>query len=162
MGVSFPANSNAVETSAISVQISGESFCQPLEVFLQQNATIRSRLMLLASLGSAKPRLQQTFPNLSIDDMPTYDYECDACGHQFEVFQGINDEVSPSAPSAIKEAEASVWFGRLPLCSKAAGSIRRTIGVKAIKKPRLLTANQIERKIEIIHKEKIFGGKDSK
>ena len=45
--------------------------------------------------------------------MPTYDYECDACGHQFEVFQGINDEVPRNAPSAIKkEAEASVWFGR--------------------------------------------------
>jgi putative FmdB family regulatory protein len=23
--------------------------------------------------------------------MPTYDYECDACGHTFELFQGIND-----------------------------------------------------------------------
>jgi putative FmdB family regulatory protein len=23
--------------------------------------------------------------------MPTYDYECDACGHEFELFQGIND-----------------------------------------------------------------------
>ena len=23
--------------------------------------------------------------------MPTYDYRCDACGHEFEAFQGIND-----------------------------------------------------------------------
>ena len=25
--------------------------------------------------------------------MPTYDYECDACGHEMEVFQAINDAV---------------------------------------------------------------------
>ena len=25
--------------------------------------------------------------------MPTYDYECDNCGHTFELFQGINDPV---------------------------------------------------------------------
>ena len=24
--------------------------------------------------------------------MPTYDYVCDACGHGFELFQGINDK----------------------------------------------------------------------
>ena len=100
------------------------------------------RLMLLASLGSAKPRLQQNVPpNLSIDDMPTYDYECDACGHQFEVFQGINDEVLTKCPECNKKKLKRLFGSGLPLCSKAAGSIRRTIGVKAIKKPRLLTAN---------------------
>ena len=25
--------------------------------------------------------------------MPTYDYECDACGHEFELFQSISDPV---------------------------------------------------------------------
>ena len=30
--------------------------------------------------------------------MPTYDYECDACGHQMEVFQGINDPVKKKCP----------------------------------------------------------------
>ena len=24
--------------------------------------------------------------------MPTYDYECDACGHKFELFQNISEE----------------------------------------------------------------------
>lgn len=35
--------------------------------------------------------------------MPTYDYECDACGHEMEVFQGINDEVLKKCPECGKK-----------------------------------------------------------
>lgn len=34
--------------------------------------------------------------------MPTYDYECDACGHSLEVFQGINDPVKKKCPECGK------------------------------------------------------------
>lgn len=34
--------------------------------------------------------------------MPTYDYECDACGHEMEVFQGINDPVLKKCPECKK------------------------------------------------------------
>lgn len=34
--------------------------------------------------------------------MPTYDYECDACGHTMEVFQGINDAVIKKCPECNK------------------------------------------------------------
>ena len=34
--------------------------------------------------------------------MPTYDYECDACKHKFEHFQGINDEVLKKCPECKK------------------------------------------------------------
>jgi len=30
--------------------------------------------------------------------MPTYDYECEACAHKFELFQGINDPVETKCP----------------------------------------------------------------
>ena len=30
--------------------------------------------------------------------MPTYDYECDACDHTFELFQSINDRVKRTCP----------------------------------------------------------------
>ena len=36
--------------------------------------------------------------------MPTYDYVCEGCDHQFEVFQSITDEPSGSAP--MRQAEA--------------------------------------------------------
>lgn len=34
--------------------------------------------------------------------MPTYDYECDACGHEMELFQGINDPVQKKCPDCGK------------------------------------------------------------
>ncbi len=30
--------------------------------------------------------------------MPTYDYRCDACGHQFEAFQSIKDDPLSKCP----------------------------------------------------------------
>ncbi len=35
--------------------------------------------------------------------MPTYDYECDACQHTFELFQGINDPVATKCPECGKK-----------------------------------------------------------
>lgn len=34
--------------------------------------------------------------------MPTYDYECESCGHTLEVFQGINDPVKKKCPDCGK------------------------------------------------------------
>ena len=34
--------------------------------------------------------------------MPTYDYQCDACEHEFELFQGINDPVQRKCPKCGK------------------------------------------------------------
>ncbi len=34
--------------------------------------------------------------------MPTYDYECDACGHTFELFQSIMDSVQKKCPECGK------------------------------------------------------------
>ena len=34
--------------------------------------------------------------------MPTYDYQCDACGHEFELFQSINDSVKRKCPECGK------------------------------------------------------------
>lgn len=34
--------------------------------------------------------------------MPTYDYECDACGHTFELFQSISEPVQKKCPECSK------------------------------------------------------------
>jgi len=34
--------------------------------------------------------------------MPTYDYECDACGHKFELFQSISEPVQKKCPDCSK------------------------------------------------------------
>jgi putative FmdB family regulatory protein len=35
--------------------------------------------------------------------MPTYDYECDACAHKFEQYQGINDPKLTKCPNCKKQ-----------------------------------------------------------
>ena len=35
--------------------------------------------------------------------MPTYDYECDACGHEFELFQSISEPVKRKCPECGKQ-----------------------------------------------------------
>ena len=35
--------------------------------------------------------------------MPTYDYECDTCGHEFELFQSISDAVKRKCPECGKQ-----------------------------------------------------------
>lgn len=34
--------------------------------------------------------------------MPTYDYQCDACGHEFELFQSMRDEPQKKCPQCKK------------------------------------------------------------
>jgi len=34
--------------------------------------------------------------------MPTYDYECDACGHTFELFQSITEDPQKKCPECKK------------------------------------------------------------
>ena len=34
--------------------------------------------------------------------MPTYDYECDACGHEMELFQSISDDPKKKCPECGK------------------------------------------------------------
>jgi putative FmdB family regulatory protein len=35
--------------------------------------------------------------------MPTYDYQCDACDHEFELFQSISDPVKRKCPKCGKQ-----------------------------------------------------------
>ena len=42
--------------------------------------------------------------------MPTYDYECDECGHAFELFQSINDAVKRKCPEC-KKSKLRRLFG---------------------------------------------------
>jgi len=36
--------------------------------------------------------------------MPTYDYRCNACGHEFELFQSMSDPVKRTCPKCKKKA----------------------------------------------------------
>lgn len=55
----------------------------------------------MRSIATLSYSLQPTVSSLH-PLMPTYDYECDACGHEFELFQGINDPVQRKCPECGK------------------------------------------------------------
>ena len=38
--------------------------------------------------------------------MPTYDYVCDACEHQFELFQSIKEDPKKQCPACGKKSSA--------------------------------------------------------
>ena len=42
-------------------------------------------------------------PCLYIDTMPTYEYECKSCGHNFEAFQSMSDNPLSECPQCGKE-----------------------------------------------------------
>lgn len=42
--------------------------------------------------------------------MPTYDYQCEACGHELEIFQGINEEPVKKCPEC-KKSKLKRQFG---------------------------------------------------
>lgn len=42
--------------------------------------------------------------------MPTYDYECDGCGHTFELFQSITESVKKKCPEC-KKSKLRRLFG---------------------------------------------------
>jgi putative FmdB family regulatory protein len=44
--------------------------------------------------------------------MPTYDYRCKACGHQFEIFQKISDKLVDECPLCNGEVVRLVGGGQ--------------------------------------------------
>lgn len=53
--------------------------------------------------------------------MPTYDYECDACGHTMEVFQGINDPVKRKCPECGKNKLRRLFGAGAAIVFKGSG-----------------------------------------
>ena len=53
--------------------------------------------------------------------MPTYDYECDACGHSMELFQGINDPVQKKCPECGKNKLRRLFGSGAAIVFKGSG-----------------------------------------
>jgi len=53
--------------------------------------------------------------------MPTYDYECDACGHRLEIFQGINDAVIKKCPDCGKSKLRRLFGSGAAIVFKGSG-----------------------------------------
>jgi len=53
--------------------------------------------------------------------MPTYEYECDACQHQFEEFQNLSDEPLTKCPKCKKNKLERLFGGGGAIIFKGAG-----------------------------------------
>lgn len=53
--------------------------------------------------------------------MPTYDYECDGCGHRFELFQAISEEPKKKCPQCKKSRLRRLFGTGAALMFKGSG-----------------------------------------
>src|SRR6476660_9825543 len=53
--------------------------------------------------------------------MPTYDYECDACHHKFEIFQNMSDELLTKCPKCKKKKLRRLFGGGAAILFKGSG-----------------------------------------
>ena len=53
--------------------------------------------------------------------MPTYEYACDACGHEFEAFQGITEKPLRSCPTCRKRKVQRLISGGAGFLFKGSG-----------------------------------------
>jgi len=54
--------------------------------------------------------------------MPTYSYQCQACGHAFEITQSIHDQALESCPEC--KGELRKVFGKVGISFKGSGFYR--------------------------------------
>ena len=66
--------------------------------------------------------------------MPTYDYECDACGHTQELFQSINDEPLKKCPKCRKQKFRRLFGAGAGILFKGSGFYQTDYRSDAYKK----------------------------
>ena len=66
--------------------------------------------------------------------MPTYDYVCDACEHEFELFQSIKDDAKRKCPKCKRLKLRRLIGPGAAIMFKGRVSTRRTIGAMSYKK----------------------------
>ncbi len=53
--------------------------------------------------------------------MPTYEYQCDACGHEFEAFQSMKDDALTVCPECQKKSLRRLISGGVGIIFKGSG-----------------------------------------
>lgn len=58
---------------------------------------------------------------MELTDMPTYDYECDGCGHKFEEWQSFHDDALTKCPKCKKKKLRRLFGGGAAIIFKGSG-----------------------------------------
>lgn len=89
--------------------------------------------------------------------MPTYDYECEACGHTMELFQGINDPVKKKCPDCGKNKLKRLFGTGAAIVFKGSGFYQTDYRSEGYKK-----AAEADTKTASSDKSDSSGGKEKK
>ena len=75
--------------------------------------------------------------------MPTYDYECDACGHTFELFQRITEDPIKKCPECKKNKARRLFGTGAAIMLKVLGSTKPTTAViRTRKRPKQISQSR--------------------
>ncbi|MDA0657925.1 MAG: zinc ribbon domain-containing protein [Planctomycetota bacterium] len=80
--------------------------------------------------------------------MPTYDYQCDACDHKFELFQSITEAVKKKCPSCGKSKLRRLFGTGAAIMFKGSGFYQTDYRSESYKKAASADSNKSESKSE--------------
>lgn len=80
--------------------------------------------------------------------MPTYDYECDACGHTFEIFQGINEALLRKCPQCARQKLRRLFGAGAAVMFKGSGFYQTDYRSESYKKAAAADSKSSESKSE--------------
>ena len=91
--------------------------------------------------------------------MPTYDYECDACGHAFELFQTISEPVRRKCPECSRPKLRRLFGTGAAIVFKGSGFYQTDYRSESyMKKARNLLAMSMQKKQHLKTKRSLFAG----
>ena len=94
--------------------------------------------------------------------MPTYDYECDACGHEMELFQGIKDAVKKKCPECGKNKLRRLFGTGAAIVFKGSGFYQTDYRSDSYKKGEKAAKDAKSKKSESKSSDKSSSKSDSK
>ena len=94
--------------------------------------------------------------------MPTYDYECDACGYEMELFQGIKDPVKKKCPECGKNKLRRLFGTGAAIVFKGSGFYQTDYRSDSYKKGEKAAKDAKSKKSESKSSDKSSSKSDSK
>ena len=80
--------------------------------------------------------------------MPTYDYECDACGHEWELFQKITEDAVKQCPECKKKKARRLFGTGAAIVFKGSGFYQTDYRSESYKKGQKAATDSKDKKSE--------------
>ena len=94
--------------------------------------------------------------------MPTYDYQCDACGHAWELFQKITDEAVQKCPECKKKKARRLFGTGAAIVFKGSGFYQTDYRSESYRKGEKAASESSEKKSDATATDAKSGAKSDK